>query len=174
MSFTTNQWAILVLVLILGWLLGLLSRSGGGRWRRLYEEERVAHERLRAEHDTRIAAANERIAELERHEPHVGAGTAGAVAAAAAGRRDDLTRISGIDAQEEVRLNDSGIHGFRDIAALTAEQEAALEARLGYTPGRVEDQRWRHQAELLVSGRTTIVPTNSAPAGATRPISRPL
>lgn len=43
MLFTTpTQWAILALVLVLGWILGLLSRSGGGKYRRELAEERAA------------------------------------------------------------------------------------------------------------------------------------
>ena len=152
MGFTTNQWAILALVLVLGWILGLLSRSGAGRWRRAYEEERASHQALRAEHDARVKAANARIAELERHEHPIGAGTATAVAGAAAGRRDDLSLIRGIGPHEEVRLNEAGIHGYRDITAMSAEQEAALEARLGYQPGRITREQWRDQAELLANG----------------------
>ncbi len=153
MDFTTNQWAILALVLVLGWLLGLLSRSGGGRWRHAYEEERDRHAALRTEHEARVAAANKRIAELERHEPAVGAGTVGAVAAAATGRRDDLSLIRGIDTAEETRLNDAGIHAYRDITAMSAADEAALEARLGYARGRIASEHWRDQAELLAQSR---------------------
>jgi len=152
MSFTINQWAILALVFVFGWLLGLLSRSDRN-WRRRYEEEHAAHAALRTEHDARVKAANARIADLERHEPAVGAGTAGAVAAAASGRHDDLTRINGIGAHDETRLNDAGIHGFRDLASLTADQEASLEARLGYDRGRIERERWREQAEQLARTR---------------------
>jgi predicted flap endonuclease-1-like 5' DNA nuclease len=151
MSFTINEWAILALVFILGWLLGLASRSDK-RWRRQYEDERTAHQALRRDHDTRINAANARIIELERHQPAVTAGTAGAVGAAAAGRRDDLTRIDGIDAAEETRLNDAGIHGYRDLATISADDAAALEARLGYGRGRIESQRWREQAAALAGG----------------------
>ena len=73
MGFTTNQWAIVALVFILGWLLGLLSRSDRG-WRRRYEEEHAALVALRKEHDAHVRATNARIAELERHQPAVGAG----------------------------------------------------------------------------------------------------
>ena len=59
LEFTINQWAILFLVLILGWLLGLMSSSGGERWRREYEAERDA--RLAAERDR-----DERLAMEER------------------------------------------------------------------------------------------------------------
>lgn len=153
MGFTTNQWAILALVLVLGWILGLLSRGGGGKWRRAYEDERDRHAALRKEHDARVAAANARIADLERHEPAVGSGTATAVASAASGDRDDLSLIRGIDAAEETRLNDAGVHRYREITRLTVVDEAALEARLGYGNGRIANQQWREQAELLANGR---------------------
>jgi hypothetical protein len=66
-TFTANQWAILFLVLVLGWLLGMMSRSGGARWRRAAADERAARERLEAERD----AARARVAELERERPAV-------------------------------------------------------------------------------------------------------
>jgi hypothetical protein len=60
LEFTINEWAVLFLVLVLGWLLGLMSASGGERWRRQYESEREA--RLAAEHDRdeRLALERER------------------------------------------------------------------------------------------------------------------
>jgi hypothetical protein len=66
-TFTVNQWAILFLVLVLGWLLGMMSRSGGARWRRAAADERAARERVETERD----AARARIAELERERPAV-------------------------------------------------------------------------------------------------------
>jgi hypothetical protein len=66
-TFTVNQWAILFLVLVLGWLLGMMSRSGGARWRAAAAEERAARERVESERD----AARARIAELERDRPAV-------------------------------------------------------------------------------------------------------
>ncbi len=63
MSFTTNQWAILALVLLLGWLLGLASRSGGKRWKREAEDERARRRTV----EERLDVAQARIAELERH-----------------------------------------------------------------------------------------------------------
>lgn len=150
MTFTINQWAILLLVLILGWIFGLMSRSGGGRWRTAYEDER----RARLANEARIEAANARIVELERHAPAIGVGTGASIAAAARGGRDDLTLIRGIDRGEETRLNDAGIHAFRDITAMSTNDEAAIEGRLGYQPGRIEGERWREQADLLARGKT--------------------
>lgn len=152
-AFTTNQWIIVGLVLVLGWLLGLASRSGAGRWKRAYHEERDAHQAYRRENEERIRAANERIAELDRLAPHFSAGTAGAVGAAASGRRDDLTQIRGIDRDMELRLNDAGISAFRDIARLDRSEEAALEGRLGLEPDRIAREAWSDQAAMLSRGR---------------------
>jgi hypothetical protein len=54
---TPTQWAILALVLVLGWVLGLLSRSGGGRYRRELAEERAAR---KAEQDVHARELRER------------------------------------------------------------------------------------------------------------------
>lgn len=152
MGFTANQWAIVGLVLVLGWLLGLLSRSGGARWRRAYEEERIARE----EADARLAASRERIAELERQiagHP-VGPGTAAAIGAAASGQRDDLALIRGIGRTGETQLNEAGIYRFRQIENLSAAEEATLETRLGLPAGAIARDRWREQAAMLREHRT--------------------
>ncbi len=146
MGFTANQWAILALVLILGWLIGLLSRSGGSRWRRSYEEERAARQAAEAQ----AATHRERIAELERQTAHpVGAGTAGAIGAAAAGNRDDLALIRGIGRTHEISLNDAGIYRYRQIEDLSAADAAALETRLGLKSGAIAYEEWREQAAML-------------------------
>lgn len=147
MGFTANQWAILALVLILGWLLGLLSRSGGARWRRAYEEERDA----RKADDARLAAARERIAELERQLAghSVTPGTAGAIGAAAAGNRDDLALIRGVGREREIALNDAGIHNYRQLAGLSDHEAAVLETRMGLSDGLISREEWREQAAML-------------------------
>jgi predicted flap endonuclease-1-like 5' DNA nuclease len=154
MAFSTAQWVVLGLVLVLGWLLGLLSRHGAGRYRRelaVEREKRIAAEKDR---DARVAAANSRIAELERHAPPVtAAGTGGAIAAAARGGRDDLSLIRGIGRTGETKLNDLGIHRFRDISALSPSEEAGLESRLALDPGTIARERWREQADLLAANR---------------------
>jgi len=162
-DFTLNEWAILGLVLILGWLLGLMSRRNASHWRKVYEEERDLRKKLQTDYDarrqdfeTRIAASNERIAELERERDTrspISAGTAGTIGAAARGDRDDLTQITGVDREGEVRLNEIGIHSYRDIARMSDSEVAATEARLGMEPGYMERSRWREQADLLEHGR---------------------
>ena len=186
MQFTTNEWAILLLVLVLGWLIGLLSREGAGRWRRAYESERARNQDLLTTHEARDRLAQERIAELERRPVGSGAGLSSAsasaashvghdhsdhlhgddrrpafgaasgIGAAASGRHDDLARIDGIGAEGHSRLNAFGVTSYRDIVGMTAADEAALEARMGLASGTIARQRWREQAELLDTGRTTL------------------
>jgi hypothetical protein len=69
MEFTPAMWMILGLTLVLGWVLGLMSRSGGGKWKREMKVEREKHALELKERDTRIKAAEARIADLERHRP---------------------------------------------------------------------------------------------------------
>lgn len=154
MAVPINQLAIYALLLILGWLLGLLSRSGGGSWRRKYETERTARLALEKAHSDRDAAARARIAELERHAPAVGATTAGSIAAAASGKRDDLAVIRGVGRSGETRLNEAGIHRYVDLSRLSDADAAALEGRLGAEPGTIAREEWREQAAMLAGGRT--------------------
>ena len=162
-EFTTNQWAILFLVLVLGWLLGLVSRSGGRKWKRAYEAERDA----RAEEQAELEAARARVAELEAATPVVAAPavvtpvTEEPVAAEPPVTttetldltRDDLSRIRGIGAAGQRRLNEEGIYRYSDITGLTPAEEAELEQRLGADEGYIEQEQWREQAALLESGQ---------------------
>ena len=135
------------LVLVLGWLLGLISRSGGARWRRAHADERAA--RIAAEQ--RLDTANTRVAELERSAHPVVPGTAAAVGAAAAGRRDDLSLLRGIGRERETRLNEHGIHGYRDLEGMSDRDAADTEARLGLPAGSIAREHWREQAATLRS-----------------------
>lgn len=65
-SFTIEQWAIIALVFVAGWFLGLASHSGGRKWRERYAAEREAHATTRHDADARVAAAETRQTELER------------------------------------------------------------------------------------------------------------
>jgi predicted flap endonuclease-1-like 5' DNA nuclease len=152
-AFTPTEWGILFLVFLLGWLLGLLSRSGGRKWRRLYESERDA----RAEEQRELTAAHARIAELEAAVPAAAPVVTRTAPVATPATldltRDDLTRITGITTAGERRLNGEGIYRYADLANLTPEGEAALEQRLGADPGYIEQERWREQAALLADGK---------------------
>lgn len=163
-EFTTNQWAILFLAFVLGWLLGLISRSGGKKWKRAYEAERDA----RADEQAELEAARARIAELEARPsasmveaPVVGPADAPVAEAVAETptaetldlRRDDLSRIRGIGPAGERRLNEEGIYRYSDITGLTPEEELELERRLGADEGYIEQEQWREQAAMLDAGR---------------------
>ena len=63
---TTTQFAALALCLIAGWFFGLASSSGGKKWKARYAAEREAHGTYRKQGDTSLAAANARVADLER------------------------------------------------------------------------------------------------------------
>jgi len=157
-------------VLILGWFLGWLTFSGGRKWRRAFDQERSARiaaeaeverlqsraselERERDEHISRAEAANSRIAELDSRRPSVNPDTAGAIAAAASGRRDDLSRIFGVGRGGEVKLNELGVHRYADIVSMSLKEEGEIEARMGLAQGTIADERWRDQAEMLRKGK---------------------
>jgi hypothetical protein len=61
-SFTGNGWFILGLTLVIGWLLGLLSRSGGRKWKVAYDREREAHLALRKDYDAHLKRHSETAA----------------------------------------------------------------------------------------------------------------
>lgn len=179
-EFTTNQWVVLLLVLLLGWFLGLFTTAGRRKWRESFERERAARmaadseverlslavadlererdrrielERERTAHIARAVAANDRIAQLEKGRSSVNADTGGAIAAAASGKRDDLSLIFGVGRGGEIKLNELGIHRYADITALTPSDEAALEGRMGLAPATIADERWREQADMLKRGK---------------------
>jgi hypothetical protein len=64
-SFTITEWAIVALVFVAGWLLGLASHPGGKKWRERYAAERDAHAAYRKDAEARVAAAELRHRELE-------------------------------------------------------------------------------------------------------------
>ena len=150
-EFTTSQWAVLFLVLVLGWLLGLLSRSGGKKWKRAYEAERDA----RADEQAELEAARARVAELEDGGPATIVAPEPVVTTPDTLdlTRDDLSRIRGIGAAGQRRLNEEGIYRYSDITGMTPEDEAALEQRLGADDGYIEQEQWRDQAALLEAGK---------------------
>jgi predicted flap endonuclease-1-like 5' DNA nuclease len=153
MSFNLNEVALLLIVLVIGWLLGLIM-SGRGKYRRLWRDEQLVHRNAIKDRDARIEAANARITELERRSAApIGAATGtGTTVASAAHDRDDLSKINGISQAQEVSLNEAGYQRYGQIAALNAEQEAALETRLGLQPGTIVHEDWRKQANALEHG----------------------
>ncbi|MEJ7927645.1 hypothetical protein WG908_12870 [Sphingobium sp. AN641] len=151
MSFTINDIALLAITLMIGLLMGLIL-SGRGKYKRAWRDERHAHDRTRKDGDVQIAAAKARIEQLEQQRGPIGAGTATTAATATHGH-DDLTRIRTVSAQDEMALNEAGYHRYAQIAALSQEEQATLEARLGRKPGLIARDEWREQAQLLQAGK---------------------
>ena len=141
MSFTLNDIALLLVVLLAGLVLGMMM-SGRGKYRRLWQDEKAAHRQSVKDRDARIAAADGRVSELERERPV-------AVAPVATDGPDDLSRIGGISAAQETQLRTAGYHSYGQIAAMGAGDEATLEQQLGLKAGTITQERWREQAAML-------------------------
>jgi len=54
-ALTTEQWIVLAVIFAAGLIFGLLLRSGGGKWKRLYEAEHDQHVALRRDYDAHVA-----------------------------------------------------------------------------------------------------------------------
>ncbi len=65
--------------------------------------------------------------------------------------KDDLKRISGVGPVLEGLLNDSGVFTFKQIAAFTKEDIAALDEKLEGFHGRIERDDWVTQAKELAA-----------------------
>ena len=141
MSFTLNDIALLLVVLLAGLVLGMMM-SGRGKYRRLWQDEKAAHRQTIKDRDARIVAADARVAELERQQPV-------ATVPMAASGPDDLSRIGGISQAQETQLRAAGYHSYGQIAAMGAGDEAKLEQQLGLKAGTITQERWREQAAML-------------------------
>lgn len=64
---------------------------------------------------------------------------------------DDLTLISGVDAQTVASLNELGIYTYMQIAAWSPRESAWVDNHLGFG-GRIEQDDWVKQAEALARG----------------------
>lgn len=133
MAFTLNEIILLVIALLVGLVLGLMM-SGRGKYKRLWRDEQMAHRQTIKERDARLAAAapGNRDDRMERH---------------------DLTRIRGISAKDAAALHEAGYQRYDQVGAMSDEQQAALEARLGREPGTIAREEWRTQARLLETGK---------------------
>lgn len=65
-------------------------------------------------------------------------------------RANDLTRIKGIGPAIQAQLNKEGIYTFADLAVLTTERLAELDALYGWK-GRPENNDWRTQATVMLT-----------------------
>lgn len=93
--------------------------------------------------------------ERDERDAEAGAGAPPGVAPAdlgrGEGRADDLQRISGIGPGIAQTLNELGIYRFEQLAALTPENIAWVDAHLRFK-GRIERENWVGQARELARG----------------------
>ena len=66
----------------------------------------------------------------------------------------ELTRIKGLGPKLAATLAAEGVTSVEQIAALTPQQAAELDAKLGTFQGRMARDRWIEQATLLAAGDT--------------------
>lgn len=74
--------------------------------------------------------------------------------AADAGPPDALTTIKGLGPKAAARLADLGITRFDQLADLTGDRLAAVDAQMGPLQGRIAKDRWVEQAGFLATGNT--------------------
>ncbi|MBW4330965.1 hypothetical protein KY084_08775 [Stakelama sp. CBK3Z-3] len=65
---------------------------------------------------------------------------------------DTLTTLKGVGPKVAAKLNELGITSFAELAALSPEQAAAIDAEMGNFKGRMARDRWQEQAALLAAG----------------------
>ena len=70
------------------------------------------------------------------------------------GDPDDLTRLKGLGPKAAAQLADLGISRYDQLAALTPDQLASVDARMGAFQGRLHRDRWAEQAGHLAQGDT--------------------
>jgi predicted flap endonuclease-1-like 5' DNA nuclease len=70
------------------------------------------------------------------------------------GPPDNLQTMKGVGPRLAAQLNEAGVTRFDQLAALDAEQAAALDARMGAFQGRLARDRLVEQAAYLARGDT--------------------
>lgn len=173
MLFTNiTQFAVLLLMLVIGWLFGFASHPGAKKWKRAYREEQAARTREVAERDATIRDLETRNTALTRERetsvpaaPVAAAPVAATAATAAArpgrkrgwfdwGGSDDLTRLRGVDAELARLFKREGLERYADLAALSDQDVLALERRIDLPAGYVAREQLREQARALADGTT--------------------
>lgn len=77
------------------------------------------------------------------------------VVAAPAGPADDLLCIRGIDAPIAAALNRAGLTRFGQIAKWVKSDIEKVTSAFGFKPGRIEQENWIEQAQILAGGNET-------------------
>lgn len=94
-----------------------------------------------ADGDAPIAIAPEASASTPAPVPTPPAGTSA--------QADDLTQLKGLGPKVAGRFTELGVTRFEQLASLSPEDEAKLDAQLGSFSGRMARDRWVEQAKFL-------------------------
>ncbi|MGI9626875.1 MAG: hypothetical protein ACR2QM_08575 [Longimicrobiales bacterium] len=151
---TAQIWFHLALAFVLGggvawWHLRRAAEDRQSEWEELSANQRKEIERLRSQLRRRMPPARR----SPRSEPRLPeqlvleGGAEGEVQAHEV--HDDLTRIKGIGGVLAGRLNQMGVHTFREIASWTGSDIERIQAAIPEFPGRIRRDDWVSQAAEL-------------------------
>jgi small subunit ribosomal protein S2 len=121
-----------------------ISRSQGARGVDLGEAETPVAEPLPETVEVE-ASTSEPEASTERFE----------LLAAPRGAPDDLAKLTGVGPQIVKKLNEHGVFHYWQLAALTSEEAAKLDADLRFN-GRVARDKWSEQARALMAAEVKV------------------
>lgn len=99
-----------------------------------------------------IPDASLRFASPDSTTPMAAAPVAATEPAGAASADGPVTQLKGLGAKLADKLAENGITTVGQLAALTDDEAAALDARLGPFTGRMARDRWQEQARFLAAG----------------------
>lgn len=68
---------------------------------------------------------------------------------------DDLTRINGISPFLQKQLNEAGVYTFEQISSWDPSDVNIITEKIGYLPGRIEQDEWVRQAIRLAQEKST-------------------
>ena len=152
----TNNYYLLVILVVLIAVAAVLF-VWLRRDRKLPGADGDATTTIDTEPDLRVTAAEALIDPIMAVPPEaIGAdATATDIPAATpveAGPPDTLTVIKGLGPKAAARLNELGITRYDQLAALSGDRMAAIDAQMGAFQGRIVRDRWVEQAGHLASG----------------------
>lgn len=153
--------ALCALAAVAGGLIGYFLNQRGAHWRRRFVDERAYYADYRARAESLLAARGTPAAIappplIVDHTAPVAPMPMSPPPKPIAAHPLDLTRIKGIDAALAGRLGDLGVVSYEDLATLTAEDEMALELRLGLNAGTIARDQWQMQARVLSDAEPTL------------------
>lgn len=146
--------ALCAIAAVAGGLIGYFINQQGGYWRRRFDDERAYYADYRARAEALVATRTPPIGSTDDAPAplivdHAAPAAPMPMSAPPAAHPRDLTRIKGIDTALAARLHALGVASYEDLATLSAQDEMALELRLGLNAGTIARDQWRMQAQVL-------------------------